>query len=122
MNSDLDKQEKAITANLRPPLEQSRAVQDSTERSKDLKVHSCGSRQIVLNRDQASERVSRVVLSMLGAVSSPRAQEHAGTGRCLQLVVLPVETGRRHLNSLRAKTFDLFLAQLSHRKVEWGKR
>lgn len=38
VNSDLDKQEKAITANLRPPLEQSRAVQDSTERSKDLKV------------------------------------------------------------------------------------
>lgn len=38
VNSDLDRQEKAITANLRPPLEQSRAVQDSTERSKDLKV------------------------------------------------------------------------------------
>ncbi|NXQ67055.1 PEPL protein, partial [Quiscalus mexicanus] len=37
VNSDLEKQEKAITANLRPPLEQSRAVQDSTERSKDLK-------------------------------------------------------------------------------------
>uniref|UniRef100_A0A8C0VFQ9 Periplakin n=1 Tax=Cyanistes caeruleus TaxID=156563 RepID=A0A8C0VFQ9_CYACU len=37
VTSDLDKQEKAITANLRPPLEQSRAVQDSTERSKDLK-------------------------------------------------------------------------------------
>ncbi|KAM6078371.1 periplakin [Theristicus caerulescens] len=37
VNSDLDKQEKAITANLRPPLEQSRAVQDSTERSKELK-------------------------------------------------------------------------------------
>uniref|UniRef100_A0A8D2M162 Periplakin n=1 Tax=Zonotrichia albicollis TaxID=44394 RepID=A0A8D2M162_ZONAL len=38
VTSDLEKQEKAITANLRPPLEQSRAVQDSTERSKDLKV------------------------------------------------------------------------------------
>ncbi|XP_033022824.1 periplakin isoform X1 [Lacerta agilis] len=37
VNSELDKQEKAITANLRPPLEQSRAVQDSAERSKDLK-------------------------------------------------------------------------------------
>ncbi|XP_039205750.1 periplakin isoform X1 [Crotalus tigris] len=36
VNSELDKQEKAITANLRPPLEQSRAVQDSAERSKDL--------------------------------------------------------------------------------------
>ncbi|XP_062999416.1 periplakin [Elgaria multicarinata webbii] len=37
VNSELEKQEKAITANLRPPLEQSRAVQDSAERSKDLK-------------------------------------------------------------------------------------
>ncbi|KAL7979091.1 hypothetical protein Chor_015115, partial [Crotalus horridus] len=37
VNSELDKQEKAITANLRPPLEQSRAVQDSAERSIDLK-------------------------------------------------------------------------------------
>uniref|UniRef100_A0A8C6XBL6 Periplakin n=1 Tax=Naja naja TaxID=35670 RepID=A0A8C6XBL6_NAJNA len=37
VNSELDKQEKAITANLRPPLEQSRAVQDSAERSNDLK-------------------------------------------------------------------------------------
>lgn len=52
VNSDLDKQEKAITANLRPPLEQSRAVQDSTERSKDLKVQGCGSRQTVLYRDR----------------------------------------------------------------------
>ncbi|XP_042293618.1 periplakin [Sceloporus undulatus] len=37
VNTELDKQERAITANLRPPLEQSRAVQDSAERSKDLK-------------------------------------------------------------------------------------
>lgn len=35
--SDLDRQEKAITAILRPPLEQGRAVQDSAERAKDLK-------------------------------------------------------------------------------------
>lgn len=77
VNSDLDKQEKAITANLRPPLEQSRAVQDSTERSKDLKVHGCGSRQIVLYRGHAPEGVSRVVLSMLGTHSlSPGACRH----------------------------------------------
>ncbi|XP_044301605.1 periplakin [Varanus komodoensis] len=37
VNSELEKQEKAITVNLRPPLEQSRAVQDSAERAKDLK-------------------------------------------------------------------------------------
>lgn len=35
--SDLDRQEKAITGTLRPPLEQGRAVQDSAERAKDLK-------------------------------------------------------------------------------------
>ncbi|XP_028904815.1 periplakin [Ornithorhynchus anatinus] len=38
VNSDLDRQEKAITAHLRPPLEQSRAVQDSAERAQDLKA------------------------------------------------------------------------------------
>ncbi|XP_016069935.1 PREDICTED: periplakin [Miniopterus natalensis] len=35
--SDLDRQEKAITGILRPPLEQGRAVQDSAQRAKDLK-------------------------------------------------------------------------------------
>ncbi|XP_031303624.2 periplakin isoform X1 [Camelus dromedarius] len=35
--SDLDRQEKAITGLLRPPLEQGRAVQDSAERAKHLK-------------------------------------------------------------------------------------
>ncbi|XP_007937906.1 periplakin [Orycteropus afer afer] len=34
---DLERQEKAITGILRPPLEQGRAVQDSAERAKDLK-------------------------------------------------------------------------------------
>lgn len=53
VHSDLDKLEKAITANLRPPLEQSRAVQDSTERSKDLKVQGHRSRHIVPCRDPA---------------------------------------------------------------------
>lgn len=36
--SDLDRQEKAITGILRPPLEQGRAIEDSAERAKDLKV------------------------------------------------------------------------------------
>ncbi|XP_053326460.1 periplakin [Spea bombifrons] len=35
--TDLDRQEKAVSAKLRPPLEQSRAVQDSSERLKELK-------------------------------------------------------------------------------------
>ncbi|KAG8429246.1 hypothetical protein GDO86_017935, partial [Hymenochirus boettgeri] len=34
---DLDKQEKAISTQLRPPLEQNRAVQDSSERLKEIK-------------------------------------------------------------------------------------
>lgn len=36
--SDLDRQEKAITGILRPPLEQGRAIEDSAQRAKDLKV------------------------------------------------------------------------------------
>lgn len=36
--SDLDRQEKAITGTLRPPLEQGRAIEDSAERAKHLKV------------------------------------------------------------------------------------
>ena len=42
MASDLDRQEKAITGILRPPLEQGRAVQDSAERAEDLKVPQAG--------------------------------------------------------------------------------
>uniref|UniRef100_A0A8D2J8G5 Periplakin n=1 Tax=Varanus komodoensis TaxID=61221 RepID=A0A8D2J8G5_VARKO len=52
VNSELEKQEKAITVNLRPPLEQSRAVQDSAERAKDLKVRAAsGSGQTPLPQD-----------------------------------------------------------------------
>uniref|UniRef100_A0A9J7ZU02 Periplakin n=1 Tax=Cyprinus carpio carpio TaxID=630221 RepID=A0A9J7ZU02_CYPCA len=38
--SDLDKQEKAIYSRVRPPLEQTRPVQDSTDRLQDIKVES----------------------------------------------------------------------------------
>lgn len=79
VNSDLDKQEKAITANLRPPLEQSRAVQDSTERSKDLKVGGCGTRRTVPPyRDPAPRGAPGWSLSARGGVGAPCAQEHAG--------------------------------------------
>lgn len=36
--SDLDKQEKAIHARVRPPLEQNRPLQDSADRLQDMKV------------------------------------------------------------------------------------
>lgn len=36
--NDLDKQEKAIYTRVRPPLEQNRPVQDSTDRLQDLRV------------------------------------------------------------------------------------
>lgn len=36
--SDLDKQEKAISSIVRPPLEQNRPVQDSADRLQDLRV------------------------------------------------------------------------------------
>lgn len=40
--SDLDKQEKAIYSRVRPPLEQTRPVQDSADRLQDIKVQSLG--------------------------------------------------------------------------------
>lgn len=36
--SDLDKQEKALYAHVRPPLEQNRPLQDSQDRLQDVKV------------------------------------------------------------------------------------
>lgn len=36
--NDLDKQEKAIYTQVRPPLEQNRPVQDSADRLQDLRV------------------------------------------------------------------------------------
>ncbi|XP_045141982.1 periplakin [Echinops telfairi] len=42
VSRDLERQEKAITGLLRPPLEQGRAVQDSAERAKDLQSFSSG--------------------------------------------------------------------------------
>uniref|UniRef100_A0AAX7UG83 Desmoplakin SH3 domain-containing protein n=1 Tax=Astatotilapia calliptera TaxID=8154 RepID=A0AAX7UG83_ASTCA len=38
--SDLDKQEKSIYARVRPPLEQNRTLQDSTDRLQDMKVRT----------------------------------------------------------------------------------
>lgn len=38
--SDLDKQEKAIYARVRPPLEQNRPLQDSADRLQDMKVRA----------------------------------------------------------------------------------
>lgn len=37
--NDLDKQEKAINAQVRPPLEQTRPLQDSADRLQEIKVH-----------------------------------------------------------------------------------
>lgn len=41
--SDLDKQEKSIYARVRPPLEQNRSLQDSTDRLQDMKVRTSAS-------------------------------------------------------------------------------
>lgn len=38
VTSDLDKQEKAIYSRVRPPLEQTRPLQDSADRLQDVKV------------------------------------------------------------------------------------
>lgn len=77
VNSDLDKQEKAITANLRPPLEQSRAVQDSTERSKDLKAGAVELRDGAL-QGLCSQRISSVVLNNQGCLKCSLSPGNGG--------------------------------------------
>ncbi|XP_075035244.1 periplakin [Mixophyes fleayi] len=69
VNSDLDRQEKAISAQLRPPLEQSRAMQDSSERLKDLKNIANNVRRIEPEKSQQVKECE-VYLSKSPEVSS----------------------------------------------------
>lgn len=47
--SDLDKQEKTIYTRVRPPLEQNRPLQDSSDRLQDIKVSDNWGYTIVAN-------------------------------------------------------------------------
>ncbi|KAM4813472.1 periplakin isoform X2 [Urocitellus parryii] len=69
--SDLDRQEKAITGILRPPLEQGRAVQDSAERAKDLKNITNELRRIEPEKAQSTAACAAFVEALPGSGTAP---------------------------------------------------
>ncbi|XP_062956599.1 periplakin isoform X2 [Cynocephalus volans] len=69
--SDLDRQEKAITGILRPPLEQGRAVQDSAERAKDLKNVTNELLQIEPEKAQSMAECEAFVQAFPGSGTAP---------------------------------------------------
>ncbi|XP_074136524.1 periplakin [Sminthopsis crassicaudata] len=71
VNSDLERQEKAITAILRPPLEQSRAVQDSAERAKDLKNITNELRRIEPEKTRSTEECDAFIGALPDSGSTP---------------------------------------------------
>ncbi|XP_032699664.1 periplakin [Lontra canadensis] len=68
---DLDRQEKAITAILRPPLEQGRAVQDSAERAKDLKNITNELRRIEPEKARSTAECEEFVQALPGSGTAP---------------------------------------------------
>ncbi|XP_045676654.1 periplakin isoform X2 [Phyllostomus hastatus] len=69
--SDLDRQEKAITGILRPPLEQGRAVQDSAERAKDLKNITNELLRIEPEKARSTAECEAFVQALPGSGSAP---------------------------------------------------
>ncbi|KAM5152388.1 periplakin [Mantella aurantiaca] len=67
--TDLDRQEKAISSNLRPPLDQNRAVQDSSERMKELKNIANNVRRIEPDKSQKVQECE-IYLSKSPEISS----------------------------------------------------
>lgn len=69
--SDLDRQEKAITGILRPPLEQGRAIEDSAERAKDLKNITNQLLQIEPEKTQHTAECEAFVQALPGSGTTP---------------------------------------------------
>uniref|UniRef100_A0A8C9ARV0 Periplakin n=1 Tax=Prolemur simus TaxID=1328070 RepID=A0A8C9ARV0_PROSS len=69
--SDLDRQEKAITGILRPPLEQGRAVQDSAERAKDLKNITNELRRIEPEKTRSTAECEAFIQALPGSGTVP---------------------------------------------------
>uniref|UniRef100_A0A5F4WI27 Periplakin n=2 Tax=Callithrix jacchus TaxID=9483 RepID=A0A5F4WI27_CALJA len=69
--SDLDRQEKAITGVLRPPLEQGRAVQDSAERAKDLKNITNELLQIEPEKTRSAAECEAFIQALPGSGTTP---------------------------------------------------
>ncbi|XP_037363542.1 periplakin [Talpa occidentalis] len=69
--SDLDRQEKAITEVLRPPLEQGRAMQDSAERAKALTLISSELLQIEPEKTRSTAECEAFARALPGSGSTP---------------------------------------------------
>ncbi|XP_051023192.1 periplakin [Acomys russatus] len=69
--SDLDRQEKAITGILRPPLEQGRAIEDSAERAKDLKNIRNELLQIEPEKTRCTAECEAFVQALPGSGTTP---------------------------------------------------
>ncbi|XP_054991202.1 periplakin [Sorex araneus] len=68
--SDLDRQEKAITGVLRPPLEQGQAVQDSAERAQALQTLSAELLQMAPEKERSTAECEDFVRALPGSGSA----------------------------------------------------
>uniref|UniRef100_A0A8C7STL9 Periplakin n=1 Tax=Oncorhynchus mykiss TaxID=8022 RepID=A0A8C7STL9_ONCMY len=114
VTSDLDKQEKAIYSRVRPPLEQTRPLQDSADRLQDVKVvprFSPFSAQRVLQNSNSLENSLQNGKSLLSSYENKLAREEVApadisslekTQRQLAVRCLPSDRSTQSLQ--RAKT------------------
>ncbi|XP_069502144.1 periplakin isoform X2 [Ambystoma mexicanum] len=122
--SDLDKQEKAITSQLRPPLEQSRPVEDTAERLKALKNITNEVRQIEPEMNRQLRESEDYLSAVPSSSSAPMLRNRMGdTGkkyvRVNQLLASAQEKveGSNRLESSLKETKDL-LASYENRLAQ----
>uniref|UniRef100_A0A672Z250 Periplakin n=1 Tax=Sphaeramia orbicularis TaxID=375764 RepID=A0A672Z250_9TELE len=70
--SDLDKQEKAIYSRVRPPLEQNRPLQDSSERLQDMKDIATAVRKIEPEKSTKVQEAKNFLVSNPNCASAPQ--------------------------------------------------
>ncbi|XP_006874973.1 PREDICTED: periplakin [Chrysochloris asiatica] len=71
VSRDLDRQEKAITGILRPPLHQDRAVEDSAERAKDLKNITSELQRIEPEKTRSTAECEAFLQALPGSGTAP---------------------------------------------------
>ncbi|XP_029432185.1 periplakin isoform X2 [Rhinatrema bivittatum] len=124
VNSDLDKQEKAITSRLRPPLEQNRAVQDSMERVRDLKNITNDVQRIEPDKSKKIQECEAFLSAVPNSSSAPllkskvedTKQKSNRVNQLLACAQEKVEGANRLENSLQKgkdllSTYEIKLAQ-----------
>ncbi|XP_035876851.1 periplakin isoform X2 [Phyllostomus discolor] len=97
--SDLDRQEKAITGILRPPLEQGRAVQDSAERAKDLKNITNELLRIEPEKARSTAECEAFVQALPGSGSAPLLRTRVeDTNRRYERLVQLLDSAQEKVN------------------------